>query len=106
MDKYFNNKSVRLFQKEKLFYMLFKNAFNQESIKLNEELYLIDNDLRVDIKIPDKVYLVDITNSFYIDDNVDIIVYYEKYRIESLDAYSKLYESNKQLGNKNDSTDI
>src|SRR3982751_425295 len=83
MDKYFHNKSVRLYQKEKLFDMLFKNAFNEEPIMLYEDLNLLDNDLKVNIQMPTKVSLVDVTNSFYVEDNIDRILHYESYKKES-----------------------
>jgi hypothetical protein len=76
MYKYFHNESARLYQKEKLFAMLFKNAFN-------EDLNLVDNDLKVNIQIPTKVSLIDVTNSIYVSDNIDRIINYEKYYIES-----------------------
>jgi hypothetical protein len=108
MDKYFHNKSVRLYQKEKLFDMLFKNAFNEEPLMLYEDLNLLDNDLKVNIQMPTKVSLVDVTNSFYVEDNINRILHYEKYRIESWEAYLELSEEmNMNINkNKNDSTDL
>jgi hypothetical protein len=48
------------------------------------------------------VSLIDVTNSIYVSDNIDRIINYEKYYIESWDAFLESYEES----NKNDKTDI
>ncbi len=99
LSRFFKDKNLIIYQKEKAFELFYKNILKEEP----EVLFI--NNVFEEININASSSLIDITFDKYVEDNLDKIVNYEVYRNESWISYLKLYEID-DIKNKNDPSDI